>query len=121
MDQKTLRALRREWDKKLKESGFEDIEDRESPREMLKSWHSTKFFYRFDEDRFLARKDYFELATQFLGTHRFESEIDREVWRLHTEGESLRKIANHLTSQGSPMSKDGALKIIRALLKAMRA
>lgn len=121
MDKKTLRNLQREWDKKLKDSGFKDIEDRESPREMLKSWHSTMFVHRFDEGRFTARQKYYELATQFLTSHNFQSEVDREVWRLHTEGESLRKIAMELTAQGTTMSKDGAMKIVRTLLRVMKS
>lgn len=121
MDQKTLREQQRIWDKKLKESGFEDIEDRNSPREMLKSWHSWTFIHHYNAETFAARQQYYELASHFLNGHKFESATEREVWRLHSEGDSLRKIANEISKQGTAMSKDGALKIIRSLLKAMKA
>lgn len=110
------RSLVIEWDQKLRESGFIDIEDRDSPREMLKSWHSTLFIHRFDQERFSARQQYFELVTQFLHSYEFDSELEREIWFLHSEGKSLREIAK-ITGQ---VSKDGALKIIRKLLRAMK-
>lgn len=120
MTKQNFRDLQREWDEKLKKAGFEDIEDRNSPREMLKAWHSTMFVHRFDEGKFTARQRYYEMATHFLQSHRFESEVEREVWRLHADGESLRKIASQVSEAGMAISKDGALKIIRSLLKAMK-
>lgn len=112
---KPPKDLQDKWDAILKREGFEDIEDRHSPREMLKSWHSTMFIHRFDKERFSARQQYFEIATHFLGQYEFESETDREVWFLHSEGKSLRDIAT-ITKK---VSKDGALKIIKRLQKAM--
>lgn len=113
---KPPKSLVTEWDQRLKESGFQDIEDRDSPREMLKSWHSTLFIHRYDKERFSARQQYFELATQFLNAHEFNSDLEREVWFLHSEGKSLREIAN----ETGKVSKDGALKIIKSLRKAMK-
>jgi hypothetical protein len=83
---------------------------------MLKSWHSTLFIHRYDRERFTARQHYFELVTQFLHSHEFESDLEREIWFLHSEGKSLRDIAKE-TGQ---VSKDGALKIIRKLQRSMR-
>jgi hypothetical protein len=87
---------------------------------MLKQWHSTMFIHRFDKERFEAKQTYFEHASNFLHTHRFELHIDREVWALHAEGKSLREIAKLLSNDTFQLSKDGALKIIRKLQRKMR-
>lgn len=113
---KPPKELQAKWDKILRDSGFVDIEDRSSSREMLKSWHSTLFIHRFDKDRFEARQTYFHLATQFLYAYEFESELDEEIWRLHSDGLSLREIAK----QTGKVSKDGAQKIIHRLQRAMK-
>jgi hypothetical protein len=83
---------------------------------MLKSWHSTLFIHRYDKERFQAREEYFRMVTHFLSTFEFESTLERDVWTLHSEGKSLREIAS-ITNQ---VSKDGALKIIRRLQRAMK-
>lgn len=116
MAAKPPKALQDEWDAKLKASGFEDIEDRDSPREMLKSWHSTIFINKFDSARFAAKQKYFEMVTHFLNAHTFTSDLEHQVWLLHSEGKSLREIAR----ETGKVSKDGALKIIRKLLIEMR-
>lgn len=113
---KPTKDLVQEWDRKLAESGFKEIEDRDSPREMLKSWHSTMFIHRYDQERFTARQKYFELATHFLHRHRFDSTLEQQIWFLHAEGRSLREIA----AETGKTSKDGALKVVRKLQKAMR-
>lgn len=113
---KPPKELQNHWYQKLKENGFNDIEDTSSPREMLKSWHSTLFIHRYEKERFTARQQYFEIVTQFLHSHEFESELEREIWFLHSEGKSLREIAT-ITGE---VSKDGALKIIRKLLRSMK-
>lgn len=109
------KALRDEWYKKLKEQGFEDIEDINSPREMLKTWHSRDFARRFNEDRFSAKQEYFLAAVHLLERFKFETALDKEIWTLHADGKSLREIAA-ITQR---VSKDGALKVIRRIQKYM--
>lgn len=116
MLKKPPKSLQDEWDQKLRDSGFEDIEDRHSPREMLKTWHSTQFARRFNKERFDARRDYFDRATHFLHSHPFRSVLEKTIWELHSEGKSLREIAK----ETGKVSKDGALKVIRALLIEMK-
>lgn len=104
------------WYKRLKDEGFEDIEDTNSPNGMLKSWHHFRFQAQYDPDTFSAREKYYQLATHFLHSHTFHSELERQVWFLHSEGKSVREIAK----ETGEVSKDGALKIIKALQRAMR-
>ncbi len=116
MVRKPPKALQDEWDRILKASGFEDIEDRNSPNEMLKTWHSSHFARRYNPETFEAKKVYFDDATEFLNTYKFKTRLERTIWELHTEGRSLREIAK----ETGKVSKDGALKIIKQLLLEMR-
>lgn len=99
---KSFKSLQAEWDKKLKASGFEDIEDRNSDKEFLKSWHSDYFRCRYTTDEFEAKREYYEMACRFLHEVFFDSDTllffgvrdeEREIWELHSKGNSIRDIA----------------------------
>lgn len=90
------KRLKDKWYKKLKASGFEDIEDTESPREMLKSWHSTWFFTHSDPLHFKSKHRYFHMCEQFLNFYAFDSHEEKEIWVLHSEGFSVREIAKEV-------------------------
>lgn len=40
-----------------------------------------------------SRRAYFQAAVDLLNTHLFQSEIHKEIWRLHSEGLSVREIS----------------------------
>ena len=84
------------WYGRLKDEGFDDIEDTNSPMEKLKSWHSFRFTHD-DLDHFETRRAYYDRALEFLHSHSFESERDMSVWALHCEGVSIRNIALKLS------------------------
>lgn len=88
-----FKKLQAKWYKKLKASGFEDIEDVSSPNELLKTWDSQYFLQRYDPGRFKAKERYFELARQFLQDHVFETTREKDIWAEHAEGRSTREIA----------------------------
>lgn len=110
-----LKSLRAKWYLKLKEAGFEDIEDTESPREFLKEWHSTWFQTHYTPESFKEKHRYFQMRTYFSKTHTFTSELEERVWCLHCEGLSYREIAKMTES-----NKDTVNKTILALRKIMR-
>ena len=93
---KEFKTLQREWYKKLKDSGFKEIEDTSSPLEMLKTWHSSYFINRNTPDTFLAKQSYFQSASRFLHSNKFKSEKDRLIWEMHCDGATLRGIASEL-------------------------
>ncbi|MGE0527290.1 MAG: hypothetical protein AB7P49_09530, partial [Bdellovibrionales bacterium] len=64
---KGLAEIKAHWAKLLQESGFRDIED---PNGDLKSY-SSKITSNFDP----FRADYYRLATLFLATHKYRSQI----------------------------------------------
>lgn len=91
-----LKALQKLWYRKLKEDGFTDIEDTNSPREYLKTWHSSYFVHRHTPDSFQAQSDYYRRASQFLYEFPFKNRRERRIWALHSEGTSMREIADRL-------------------------
>lgn len=102
------------WDKNLRDAGFNDIEDRNSETESLKSWHSCYFQCRYTPEEFEAKKAYYELAADFLHRNFFEERtleyfgiVDQEkkVWELHASGMSIRDIADALRTKKCRVEK----------------
>lgn len=105
-----LTRLIKEWDEKLKKSGFKDIEDRR--KDTLKSWAGTSYlvFNKDTEKKIIPKKDYgystlawkesqaeyFRLAGHLLHEAEFESEQHRLIWEAHSEGHSQVQIAEKL-------------------------
>jgi hypothetical protein len=117
-----FKALQDEWYAKLKKKGFEDIEDTDSPQQYLKSWHSQYFQVKYTATTFEAKQEYYQMALSFLNDHRFANRKEKEIWKLHTDGLSLRKIASTLNAkkiQSLKTHKDGVNKIIAELAKKM--
>ncbi len=85
--------LKSKWDKKLEKSGFQDIEDTDSPLEFLKVWHDSYFKNRNKVKSFFDVQRYYELATQLIHTYPFRTIKERNVWTMHAEGKSEREIA----------------------------
>jgi hypothetical protein len=82
------------WYKKLKESGFNDIEnpvtgalmgDNACPKPIFsKLTASSGFITRMD--RYLLLEPYYRLCRLFLYHNKeWESDIEKEIWRLHAE------------------------------------
>lgn len=90
---KPSKSLIDKWYNKLAKSGFEDIEERHSPRQMLKTWHNTWFQARGTPDQFAAQALYYQRAVDMLNTFEFASKRDRTLWQFHSEGKSVREIA----------------------------
>lgn len=88
------------WYDKLKEEGFEDIEDTNNEFRPLKSWHSFRFMLNdssyFKNTNLRTNREsaisYYRLACQLLNTHHFKNETHRRIWELHSEGWSKRQI-----------------------------
>lgn len=60
------------------------------------------------------------MATHFLHSHAFRDEQERDIWRRHSDGESLRAIAKAVSSPAKTFSKDEIAKIIKALHGKMK-
>lgn len=89
---KEFKALNDKWQKKLKKSGFEDIEDEKGNIDRG-SWdfRTKKVLYSYQ-----TKVEYYYKATQFLNDYNFETPLDRAVWTYHVEGIGRREIAKLL-------------------------
>jgi hypothetical protein len=118
---KNLKKLIAEWDKKLKESGFEDLEDRKTG--FLKKcggdelWEPNSFnnfnsAWSEHEKTLSAIKlsgkgystfvwkqsqaEYYRLASIMCHDGVFKTDKEKDIWVLHAEGLSYRQIAKEL-------------------------
>lgn len=87
-----FKRLQSHWYKKLKDSGFEDIENVNSPGESLHQWHSF-YFFNYSKASFDIRWSYYQRATELLYDYVFENITERKIWAAHANGDSIRKIA----------------------------
>lgn len=92
---KEFKELQAEWNKKLEQSGHKEIEDYDHPDVPLKRWDSLKL-KRWHPDVFLAKQTYYSKAQEMVDTFPFESELDKTVWHMHSEGYVAREIAEIL-------------------------
>ena len=88
--------LQRLWYSKLRDEGFSDIEKPDCAMPSLMTWHHAYFQKRYTVRQFKNKQRYYELAAQFAFDHRFESDRDRQIWILHSEGLPVRRIAERL-------------------------
>lgn len=120
---KEFLALRDEWYKKLKDTGFSDIEQNDdNPGKVggnLKHWDSTVFSKgnHSAPGVFADRQRYFELAGHFLHEHKFTESSEKRVWELHSQGLSIREIARAIKKKS--LAKDSVFRIIKKLKDLM--
>lgn len=81
------------WYAKLKEQGFEDIEEEHDEEDILKTWDSTQFRRRRTQAYAEENKEYYRVCSIFLHLHKFKDEREHRIWSLHCSGLSVRKIA----------------------------
>lgn len=109
-----LLKLQKEWDIRLKASGFEDAECRrtgmlhtwsgpstlredrttDSPRSVgLRSSERRQTTHTSSTESKRHAAAYYRLASAFRWTHEFPSELDAAVWELHAAGLSYKTIS----------------------------
>jgi len=108
MEMPTLVKLQKEWYKKLKDNGFNDLEyfdDAGQPKEWLKgtskyqspvSESHIEFLENAYEDNELIYNntlDYYLGISHSIDVIPFDNEVHKQIWELHGEGLSLREIA----------------------------
>lgn len=105
------------WYQKLKETGFQDIEDTQSEQRFLKQWHSRYFFIRNTPEEYQENMDYFDMSLHFYWNYAdFQNQREKQIWWLHCQGMSRREIAADFISKGIKIS-DSLVQIIVARLK----
>lgn len=92
-------ALQRDWARRLRASGFADLEypDGTGDYRCLQSAVKTRLLARRIDDR---SAEYYRLASRYYWAAGDSLSIrDREVWELHAEGRSIFEISSLLRSR----------------------
>lgn len=90
MSSRPTKALTETWNKKLKDSGFEDAEDSKGN---LKQFHGSKLFSRSRAYVTMeSQTEYYRQAGQFLHEYTGFTPITKKIWELHSIGKSVRQI-----------------------------
>ena len=89
-----FKELEKVWYEKLKEEGFEDIENLSVESRTLKTW-SNRFHIdkKYQADLEIAQQIYYEQARALIETETFYNEGWKKIWELHSEGMPEREIA----------------------------
>lgn len=94
---KEFKALFKEWNDILIETGHKEIEDFNLPDPALKTWEKLRFHNTTSEDKIKETISYYEDCKTLLrkGSMNdcFETATHLKIWELHTEGLSVRKIS----------------------------
>lgn len=88
-----FKKIQQKWKEKLEKSGFTDIEDENG---YLKEWATSRAALEQHAVLRDAKEIYYRLASQFLHTYSFKSQLEYNIWKLHCEGKSYPKIEKEL-------------------------
>lgn len=119
---KDFKKLQKEWYEKIKKEGFVDAEDTENPHRPLKSWHSFKF-YAPDKNQKLyfismdSAEEYYKRARHLLVDYKFDKEIHKRIWTLHSEGWSTRQIEKKISRFDKSYKRSQISNIINKIAK----
>lgn len=86
------------WNKKLEDSGHEEIEDFTLAEPPLKR-NEASLFKSIDPTYYNTTVLYYAKARDLLNTFDFKTELHRQIWELHSEGVSVREIARALNQK----------------------
>lgn len=83
---------------KLIDPDWEDIEDHKHHLRPLKCWHSLKF-KRITKNQKAEIETYYQKARGLLHTFPFESDLQRKIWELHSNGIPKTEIEKEVASK----------------------
>jgi len=85
--------LKDEWYQKLKDDGFDDVEQDENK---LKKWSSGSNRFHGEPLNWEAKATYYQMASSFLEEYKFATKREQIIWEYHANGLSTREIAKTL-------------------------
>jgi hypothetical protein len=98
---KKFKTLQAKWAKKLEKSGFNDIEDHDGHlkeyalsgyRRLEHQVSATNGDTSAVYNSINAKTEYYRLATHLLNQDVFKTDNEKYIWKLHSEGVSIRDI-----------------------------
>jgi|ERR1700677_914761 len=119
---KNLKKLQAIWAKKLKDSGFKDIENKDGRLERESAMpvvYQTNFGHEGAIVKFEATREYYALAGQFYHDYKFSSDIEKKIWFLHSQGVTARNIVKLVRTKTYKANKDPLSALIRRLAAVM--
>jgi hypothetical protein len=110
-----FKRLNKKWLDKLLKDGFKDAEEFDSPLQLMRAHHNDHFRNKFDNESFLDRQRYYELASQLVHSYAFRSKLDKEIWYQHSEGTPERRIAKNCKCPYAYVRK--VVKLVKMAIK----
>lgn len=111
----SLNKLQNIWYRKLKSSGFKDIEGDYDIAITSGVLSIKRFQDRNSYDSFKNKERYYQLAGHFLHENTFDSDLHKNIWELHSEGLSYRDISEKI----KVLQKTQICKIVKTLKEQM--
>lgn len=111
---KEFKALKSIWDKKLSDSGFDDLEPVEG---YLKIWS-----YSFRAQPLVwaqSKHEYYSMAGKFLNDYSFTTPTEKHVWDMHSRGIGVRQIIKFLKANKLAGHNNLVNEIIKRFRKLM--
>lgn len=128
MPKDSLSKLKSEWDKKLADSGFKDIEDNTG---RLKNSVSSRYLETKNNGKqieaivldYSIKEQYYRMASAFLYDYFWTSHLDKLLWWYHSEGLSIADINDimddlGIKGMGTPSTVQRKLERIKTLMLA---
>lgn len=121
MSKKTpFEKLKAEWNKKLKDSGFVDIE-KDGRLIELHSHRFNREKHKYSFGGWEAKQEYYRLAEMFCNTYKFKTELDHVIWEYHTNGIGAPEISKILyKAKVAKMSQATVWLVIKRLEHEMK-
>lgn len=88
-----FKKLRAKWEQKLIKSGFRDIENARGDLIDHRSTQDTWRRINGSKEVLDAAQEYYYWAGGMVSRGKFQSTLDKKIWKLHAEGFSSRRIA----------------------------
>lgn len=95
-----FQKLLQEWNRKLSDSGFRDIETQERGELRLKQSGTMRRFERMDPITKEARLDYYSQLSEKISVTRFECDFEKQILTLYAQGHSQAAIYRMLGLRG---------------------
>jgi hypothetical protein len=118
MDHRAFKKLEARWYKKLKDAGFDDIEDSTRPGRPLHAWHSFRFYSQ--NTRSENAELYYQMAAHLLLEFKFENTTHQRIWELHADGWSKRQIEKEISGLVPTYRREQIGNIIAKIAKNIR-
>ena len=98
-DHPDFKRLMSEWDRRLADSGFRDIEEIKNGQRVLKKSGTQVRFEQSNELVRHAQAQYFAIISKRIHETVFEDDCEREILVLYVEGITQAEIRKRLTTR----------------------